>query len=108
MYSQFHPLNQPGDKKSVFEVFWIAPVVDAAKANYVPISWQVMKKTISVCHCVGAMMGNSAQIGLRVRCLACGGLERGSLPGPRIGVRGMFEGKLLLWWPVGTVSSIEV
>jgi hypothetical protein len=64
--------------------------------------WQVMTKIIRVCHCVAGMMDSWAQVGLQAGCLACGGIERGSLLG--------FEGKLklLLWWPVGTVSSVEV
>jgi hypothetical protein len=75
--------------ESHFESFWTAPVVDAFKDIYVPISWQVMSGIIRVCHYVGGMMGSSAQIGLWPRCLACEGFERGRLPG--------FKGELFLW-----------
>ena len=50
---------------------------------------EVLRKNIRVCHCVGGMMGSSAQIGLHADCLAWEELERGRLPG--------FEGILLQW-----------
>jgi hypothetical protein len=64
------------------------------------ISGLVMPGIIRVCHRVGGIMGSSAQTHLHAGCLACGMIESGCLP--------EFEDKLLLWWPAGSVASIEI
>jgi hypothetical protein len=38
------------DRKSLFQGFWIAGVVDAVKAIFVPISWGIKTRTTMVLH----------------------------------------------------------
>jgi len=52
---RFHPSHLrtrdgggKGDKKSLYDGFWLAPVVDSVKDIFVPIPWNVKTKQCSL------------------------------------------------------------